>query len=153
MTRAPFSFWAAWAVFVASLGLWLALPGMVPPLREPWNAAEAAVAGFVLAIFALVGAIGSFALREWLVFGDVRSGRGDLRTEAGVARVRVRLVALWALCSAIGGLGAILIHGSGRPAAGLPYLVGAAALLVLHAPTAGFFRRACACAAAQAESD
>src|SRR5690606_14198944 len=108
---------------------------------------------FVLAIFALVGAIGTFALREWLVFGDVRAGRGDLRTEAGVARVRVRLLALWALCSAIGALGAILIHGSGRTAAGLPYLAGAAALLVLHAPTAGFFRRACACAAAEAESE
>lgn len=151
MTHAPFSFWAAWAAFVASLGLWLVLPSLAPPVRDPWNAAEVAVAGFVLAIFALVGAIGSFALREWLVLGDVRAGRSDLHSEAGIARVRARLAALWALCSAIGALGAILIHGSGRPAAGLPYLAGAALLLVLHAPTAGFFRRACQ--AVEAEPD
>jgi hypothetical protein len=141
--RTPFSFWASWAVLFATLGLWFALPRLVAPVPDPWNAAESAVAGFVLAILALCAGIGTFALRESLVMRDVREGRIDPGTPEGLAQVRIRLVALWALCSAIGVLGGIMVHWSGRTGSGAPYLVGAAVLLVLHAPNARFFRRIC----------
>jgi hypothetical protein len=140
MPRTPFSFWASWAVLFATLGLWFALPRLVAPVPDPWNAAESAVGSFVLAILALVAGIGTFALRESLVMREVREGRIDPGTPAGLAQVRIRLVALWALCSAIGVLGGIMIHWSGRTDTGAPYLVGAAVLLVLHAPTRPFLR-------------
>lgn len=141
--RTPFSFWASWAVFFATLCLWFALPRLVAPVPDPWNTAESAVAGFVLAILALCAGIGTFAMRESLLLRDVREGRIDPTTPEGLAIVRTRLVALWALCSTIGMLGAILVHWSGRPGTGAPYLVAAAALLVLHAPNRRFFRNVC----------
>lgn len=136
------SLWLPWAVLFASLAIWLELPRLAP-WPDPWNAAETAVAGFVLAILALVAGIGSFALREALVQREIGEGGLDPNTPDGFARLRARLIELWLLCAAIGVLGGIMIRHSGRPAAGWPYLIGAAALLVLHAPTQRFFRRLC----------
>ena len=61
------SLWLVWAVLVSSLAAWLALPRFVAPRPDPWNAAETAVAGFVLAILALVAGVWTFALRESLL--------------------------------------------------------------------------------------
>jgi hypothetical protein len=136
------SLWLPWAVLFATLAIWIELPRLAP-WPEPWNAAETAVAGFVLAILALVAGIGTFALRESLVQRRAGEGGLDPATDDGFTRLRFRLVGLWLLCAAIGVLGGIMIRHSGGLAAGLPYLVGAAALFVVHAPTPRFLHRLC----------
>jgi hypothetical protein len=135
------SLWLLWGTLFATLLGWLALPSLAAPRAEPWNAAESAVAGFVVAIFALVGGIGTFAARESLVLRGVREGRIDAATEAGLRMLLTRLGAIWLLCAAIGSLGGLMSWGSGRLGLALPYLAGAAALFVLHAPRARFLRR------------
>jgi hypothetical protein len=139
MPHRAWSLWLPWAALFATLAAWLALPWWAPAYPEPWNAAETAVAGFVLAILALVAGLGTFALRESLVQRE--PGGLDPATPEGFALARARLIELWLLCAVIGVLGAIMIRHSGRTAAGLPYLLGAAALFVLHAPTPRLFRR------------
>jgi hypothetical protein len=134
------SLWLLWGALFATLLGWLAWPWLAAPRAEAWNAAETAVAGFVVAIFALVGGIGTFAARESLVLRGVREGRIDPATDAGLRTLRTRLGGLWLLCAGIGGLGGLMSWGSGRPAVAVPYLAGAAALFVLHAPRAHFLR-------------
>jgi len=138
--RGRASLWLSWTVLFASLAIWAALPRLVEPRRAPWNAAETAVAGFVLAILGLAATVGTFAIRESLA--QRSNGGGGAGPAAPVASLRMRMVGLWLLCAAIGALGGIMIHYSGSLAAGLPYLVGAAALFVLHAPRARFVGRA-----------
>lgn len=142
MASRAWTLWLSWAVLLASLALWLALPRLAP-WPDPWNAAETAVAGFVTAILALVAALGTFALREALVERDLAGGRLDPTTAEGFATVRTRLIELWLLCAAIGALGGLMSRHAEHAAAGWPYLVGAAALFVIHAPTPRFFRRVC----------
>jgi hypothetical protein len=137
MPRSRSSLWLLWAVLLATLAVWLALPRLVAARPAPWSAAEAAVAGFVLAIFGLVGGVWSFALRESLL----REGGLDPDAPGGLARGVRRLGALWLVCAGVGVLGAIMIRYTGSLAAGLPYLAGSAALFVVHAPRAGFLAR------------
>jgi len=141
MPHRAWSLWLPWAVLLVSLAIWLALPQLVAPRPDPWSTAETAVAGFVLAILALVAGIGTFALRESLVQRDPGTVGLDPTTPEGFARMRARLIELWLLCAAIGVLGGIMIRYSGRPAAGWPYLAGAAVLFVLHAPRPRLFQR------------
>jgi hypothetical protein len=130
MPRSRVSLWLVWAVLLSSLVVWLALPRLVAPRSQPWSAAETAVAGFVLAIFALVAGVWTFSLRESL-----------LRSPEGRAAAGRRLVALWLLCAAVGLLGAIMIRYTGSLSAGAPYLAGAAALFAIHAPRARLLAR------------
>lgn len=139
--RGARTLWLPWAVAFATVLALLALPAFLAQRAQPWYEAQIAVARFTLAILALVAAVGTFALRESLVLRDVREGRLDPATPAGMARLRMRFLALWALCAAVGALGGVLAYGSGQPARGWPYLIGAAVLLVLHAPWARFLRR------------
>jgi hypothetical protein len=122
-----YSLWLLWGALFATLLGWLAAPFVIAPRAHPWHDAQTAVAGFVLAIFALVAGWGSFALRESLVERAPRRG--------------AKLLALWLLCAAIGSFGGLISYGSNRPPAAWPYLVGAAALFVIHAPRAGLLSR------------
>lgn len=125
--------WLAWGVLFASLLVWLAVPQMLPPRAHPWSEAQTAVAGFVLALLALVTAVGSFATRETLVRRAEEQRSAPAGATGGVW-VRTRLVALWTLCALVGLYGGVLLRYSAHPAAATPYLVGAAALFVIHAP-------------------
>jgi hypothetical protein len=112
--------WLAWLVYAAILAAELAVPYFVQPRPDPWNSAETAVAGFVLALFSLAAGQGTFAVRESL---------------AGAPQVRLaRFLVLWLLCVLIGLFGSVIAWGSASPAAATPYVVAAAVLLVLHAP-------------------
>jgi hypothetical protein len=135
------SLWLVWAALFATLALWPALPRLLGHRADPWYDAQSAVAGFVLALLAVAAGVGTFSLRESLLLRDVREGRLDPATPAGLAGVRARLLAVWGLCAAIGALGGILIWFSDRPELGLPYLAGAALLMVLHAPWRRFLAR------------
>ncbi|MCU0670694.1 MAG: hypothetical protein MUF70_15295 [Myxococcota bacterium] len=134
MGDSTWPFRATWAVLFASLLVWIAMPYVVPPRAQTWYDAQTAVAGFVFAIFALVASVASFALRESLL-RDAEPARG------GGLWVRTRLVSLWLLCALVGVLGGIMIHYSGRPAVGWPYLALAAGLFVVHAPRPALLRR------------
>lgn len=133
------SLWLLWALLLATLALWPALPALLGHRADPWYPAQAAVAGFVLALLAVAAGLGSFALREALVFRDVRPV--DPATPEGRFGLRLRLAALWLLCAVVGGLGGMMIWFSDRPRLGLPYLAGAAFLFVLHAPRARLLDR------------
>jgi hypothetical protein len=133
--------WLLWAAMFATLLVWLALPAIGPQRAQPWYEAQTAVARFTLAILGLVATVGTFAVRESLVLRDVREGRLDPASPEGMARLRVRFLGLWTLCAVVGALGGLLAYYSGQPARGWPYLAGAAALFVLHAPQARFLRR------------
>lgn len=126
--------WASWAMCLALLAIELAAPTLLALRPEPWDAAQTAVAGFVLAIFAVTAGVWTFALRESFVLSDIRRGVLDPSTSAGFARVRRLLFALWGLCLLIGLFGAGLAWAAARPRAAWPYVGGAAALLVVHAP-------------------
>jgi hypothetical protein len=135
------SLWLLWGALFATLFGWLAMPWWVPHRADPWHDAQTAVAGFVLAIFALVGGWATLAVRESLVDRELREGRIDPDAPAGRAQLRLRLLALWALCAAVGSLGAPISYYSDRPETAWPYLAGAAVLFLIHAPRAGFLRR------------
>ncbi len=120
MSNPGWTLWLAWAVYAAIVAAELAVPFFMQPPPDPWNSAQTAVAGFVLALFSLAAGQGTFALRESL---------------AGAAQGRLaRFLTLWSLCVLIGFFGSLIAWGSGNPAAATPYVVAAAALLVLHAP-------------------
>jgi hypothetical protein len=137
MGDSTWPFRATWAVLFASLLVWIAMPYVVPPRAQTWYDAQTAVAGFVLAIFALVAAVASFALRESLV----RDSAQQQAASGGGLWVRTRLVSLWLLCALVGVLGGIMIRYSGTSAVGWPYLALAAGLFVVHAPRPALLRR------------
>lgn len=140
--------WLAWLALFASLPVVAVLPHVLPARADPWSEAQTAVAGFVLLLFALVTGVGTFALRETLVSREAEQGAFTSGAADGFW-VRTRLVALWLLCALVGGYGGVLGHYAGLPAAAWPYLAGAAALFVIHAPRASFLRRVAALAANQ----
>jgi len=140
MANSTGSLWLLWGALAATVPTWLAMPGLVMPRSSPWYDAQTAVAGFVLAILALVAGIGTFAARESLVLRDVREGRIDPRTPAGMIQLRVGLGAIWLLCALIGAFGALMAYYSARPAVGWPYIAGSAVLFALHAPRGRFLR-------------
>jgi hypothetical protein len=125
--------WLLWAGFLGLLALGLAA-SWLPARADPWHQAQTAVAGFVLAILALVAGVGTFALRESLVLRRVRVGTLDPSTPTGAARVGAMLLALWSICLLIGLFGFGIAYGAASPRAAWPYVAGAASLLVLHAP-------------------
>jgi hypothetical protein len=139
MSAPRWALWILWAVFAALLALQLRMAYVIPPRPHPWYEAQVAVAGFVLALLSVLAAVGTFTLRETLAMRQIRRGELDPNTEAGFARVRGMLVVLWTLCLVIGLLGGALAYGAGSPRAAWPYFLGAAALLVLHAPRRWLF--------------
>jgi hypothetical protein len=141
MSRPVLSLWLLWGAMFATVLVWLVLPWVGPHRAEPWYEAQTAVIRFAFAILGLVAAVASFAVRESLVLREVREGRLDPETEGGIARLRLRFLALWALCAAIGVLGGLVAYFADRAATGWPYLAGAAVLFVVHAPRERFLQR------------
>jgi len=139
MTGSRRALWVLWVGFVALLALELAFAYLAPSREHPWYDAQVSVAGFVLALLALIAAVGTFTLRESLALREIRLGALDPNTTAGLSRVRLMLIVLWTLCLVIGLLGCGLAYGAASPRAALPYLLGAAVLLVLHAPRRWLF--------------
>jgi hypothetical protein len=134
--------WMLWAVIVALLAIdALALASLLPVRADPWYEAEASVAQLVLGLLALVTGVGTFALRETLVLRDLRIGALDPNTADGLMRIRRALVALWSLSLVIAGFGNVLAWGAAKPIAAAPFLIGAAVLLVVHAPREWLFAR------------
>ncbi|MFI5216555.1 MAG: hypothetical protein ACHQ3O_08415 [Candidatus Limnocylindria bacterium] len=131
--------WVLWAGFAALLALEFAFAYLAPSREHPWYDAQVSVAGFVLALLALITGVGTFTLRESLALREIRAGALDPSTPAGYARVRLMLIVLWTLCLVIGLLGCGLAWGAASPRAALPYLVGAAVLLAFHAPRRRIF--------------
>ena len=128
--------WILWGACLGGLAFEVVLPRVLPSRAQPWDAAQTAVAEFILAIFSLVAAVGRFTLRETFALGPVRRGSLDPRTPAGFARIRATLAVLWSLCLLIGLFGSILAYAAANPAQAWPYVAGAAVLLVVHAPRA-----------------
>lgn len=133
------SAWILWGAFLGGLAFELVIPRVLPSRPHPWDPAQTAVAEFILAIFSLVAAVGTFTLRETFAREPIRRGSLDPSTPAGFARVRATLVGLWLLCLLIGLFGSILAYATANPAEAWPYVAGAAALLVVHAPRAWLF--------------
>jgi hypothetical protein len=122
--------WGVWALFGVLLVVSLEIPRLLPTREIPWHAGQAAVAGFVLALLAMVAGVSSLALREQVrVF---LANEPD--TPASRTRVRLMVLDLWTRCVVIGVLGSILAWGAASPVAAWPFVAGAAALLVFHAP-------------------
>ena len=134
--------WTLWAAIVALLALdAIALAGFLPVRANPWYDAQTSVALLVLGLLALVAGVGTFALRESLVLRDLRSGTLDPNTGSGFARIQRTLVALWLLCLVIALFGDVLAWGAAKPIVAAPFLIGAAVLLVVHAPRRWLFAR------------
>jgi len=127
--------WLVWFLFAAILAIEVAVPYVAAPRPDAWHPAQTALAGFVVAIFSLAAAEGTFALRESLVVRDAPSTALGVRSLAGTGHVRIaRFATLWALCTLIGFFGALIAYGAASPAASTPYAVAAAVLLAIHAP-------------------
>jgi hypothetical protein len=129
-TEARRELWGLWAGFAVLLALTMELPRLLPGREIPWHAGQAAVAGFVLALLAMVAGVSSFALREQ-VRAVLVSG---LDPGASRSRVLLMLLDLWTRCIAVGALGSVLAWGAAAPRAAWPFVLAGAALLVFHAP-------------------
>lgn len=141
MAAARTTLWILWAALFAALALYAALPHLLPPPAIPWYDAQTAVVGFVLALLSLAAAVGGFALREAMALRHVRSGALDPATPAGFGRLRALLFVLWSLADLVGLFGVVVAWGAANPRLVWPYLIGAAALFVLHAPRDWLFTR------------
>jgi hypothetical protein len=139
--------WSIWALALAAVAAVAFVPGVVGARAEPWHAGQIAVAQFILAIFALIAGVGSFALREALALREWKSGALDPTTESGRVRMQRMLGALWLLCLFVAGLGALMAWGAGERGYAWPFCAGAAGLLGIHAPRAWLFMRAARSAA------
>jgi hypothetical protein len=135
------SLWILWSVLLSLLALDVALARMLPPRAVPWHDAQTAVAGFVLTLASLATAVGSFALRESLALRDLRRGALDPASAAGFGQLRFMLFVLWGLANLVGVFGVIMAWGSGDSRRVWPYVIGAAALFLLHAPRGWLFER------------
>jgi len=140
------SLWILWAALFSFLAVYVALARVLPPPAVPWYDAQTAVVGFVLAIAALAAAVGGFALRETLALRHLRSGALDPASAVGFARLRLMLLLLWGLADLVGAFGVIVAWGAASPRLVWPYVLGAAALFVLHAPRRWLFERPAAAA-------
>jgi hypothetical protein len=139
MSASRRSLWLIWAVFAGALAFELVIASRLPVRAVPWHAGQAAVMGFVLALIALAIGVWTFALRESLALRDLRAGRLRPDSAEGAARLRGMWLVLWGLTLAVGALGCVLAWGSASPRAALPYVLGAAVLIAIHAPRAHFF--------------
>ena len=138
MSASQRSLWLIWAVFAGALVFELVIAGRLPARDVPWHAAQAAVAQFVLALIALAIGVWTFALRESLALRDLRAGRLLPESAEGAARLRGMWLVLWGLTLVIGALGCVLAWGSASQRAALPYVLGAAVLIAIHAPRAHY---------------
>ena len=118
---------------VAALAASAAFPFLAGPDDPWWPDARASVLTFALTLLAMVAGVGSLALRETLV-RSLASGTLDPRSAAGEARVGSVLLRAWFLCLVVALLGVCVAWVSAEPGRALPYDVGAAALLLFHAP-------------------
>ena len=137
--RVGCSGWLLWGTCLALVAGELLASHLVPGRRPAWYAAQTALANFVFAMLALSAAVGTLALRETLALKDLRSGALDPRTPVGFAQMRRMLLWLWALCLLIGAFGNVVAYGAATPASARPWLAGATALLVFHAPRQWLF--------------
>ena len=125
--------WLAWLAMLV-LGVASAVVLTVAgPAQARWSHERTIVLTFALTLIAMVAGIGSLALRETLV-RSVSSGSVDPRSADGAVYVRAILLRAWALCGAVALLGAFASWIAAAPALAWPYVVGATALLVFHAP-------------------
>ena len=135
MSGSRATLWGLWSFAVALLGLELYLAERLAAAQTfPWAEATVGVAGFVLGVISVALGVWTFALREGLALRVVRSGALDPSTPGGFFRLRRMLLALWTLCVVIGALGEVVAWGSGSARMAWPYIGGAGALLLLHAP-------------------
>jgi hypothetical protein len=118
---------------LATLAVVTAVPAFAGP-KDPWWAdARIEVFTYPITLFAVTCGVGSLALRETLVRA-VSSGTLDPHSAEGRGRLRSVLLRAWALCVAVAILGAFIAWVAADPRRAWPYAVGAAALLVFHAP-------------------
>jgi hypothetical protein len=133
--------WLLWAIVLTLVVAEYVAAYVVPRRQHAWHAAQTAVAGFVLALLSLAAIVGTFALRETLMWKDVRAGVLDPRSPVGLAHMRRMLLSLWALCLLIGFFGNVVAFGAATPALARPYVLAAMILLVVHAPREWLFQR------------
>jgi hypothetical protein len=118
---------------LAALAALAAFPFLAGPDEAWWPDARASVLTFALTLLAMVAGVGSLALRETLV-RSLASGALDPRSAEGEARVGSVLLRAWGLCLVVALLGVCVAWVSAEPRRALAYDVGAAALLLFHAP-------------------
>ena len=124
---------SAWVLAFACVLAAAALPALAGPDEPRWSHERTSVFTFALTLVAMVSGIASLALRETLVRA-IERGQVDASTPAGAAYARAMLGRAWALCGAVGLLGAFVAWVAATPAFALPYAVGASALLCFEAP-------------------
>ncbi len=124
--------WAAMALLVAVVG---ALPYLLGPKIALESETRVTVFGYAAALLAMVAAVGSLASRESLR-RNLESGSLDPGSRRGSFFLRRALLGIWVLCNIVGLLGFLLAYLAADPALARPYALGAAVLVVLHAPRA-----------------
>ena len=129
------SLWLTWAAMALLVGAVGALPYLIQPEIALESKTRVDVFGFATALLAMAAAVGSLASRETLR-RNLASGSPDLRSQRGLVFVRRALLGIWVLCNVVGFLGFLLATLAADPALARPYALGAAVLIVLHAPRA-----------------
>ena len=125
-------FWILWGSMLASLGVYAALPALLPAPEEPVALSLPLVGG--LLVGAVVVGPTSVVLRHALLVRPARSGQLDIGSAEGRARWLQVSVALWAMSESVGIAGLVLWILYRQPGLLYPFLAGAALLLVVHAP-------------------
>lgn len=132
--------WLVWLCMLAAIAASAAFPFLAGPERPIWPDARASVLTFCLTLIAMVAGIGSLAVRETLVRG-IASGTLDPQSVDGASSVRSGLLRAWVLCVVVALLGFSVAWVAAEPARVWPYDVGAAALLLFHAPRRSVLER------------
>jgi len=123
----------AWVLALALVLASAVVPAVAGPTEPRWTHDRTVVFTFALTLIAMVSGIGSLALRETLV-RTLAQGGVDPGTPQGAGYAAAMLLRAWALCGAVGLLGAFVAWVAAAPAFALPFAAGATALLVFEAP-------------------
>ena len=127
-----------WFVLLVSLGIYGAMPWLLPP-----QAPAEVLPGFVaaLTVVGLATAVATVILRRVALLAPVARGELDVYTQAGGAKLFTISILIWVFSESIGIYGLVLFFLYREAALLFAFLLPAVALLVYHAPREGAFRR------------
>jgi len=127
--------WTVWAMLLASVLVYGAMPRLMPPPPDAAPPPESLLVA-ALTIVAFFEALATLVIRRLVLVAPARAGTLDPRSAAGAGRVFTFSLICWVLSVSIAIYGLVLFVLFRVPGLLYPFVVAAIVLLLVHAPRA-----------------